>query len=257
MSNKNHKEIWHEISWKDKPCNLDKRLYDFNCCNNYVPTLDNPITLNEINEAGRKLKNISTADGITPSIVNNVSGILFRILLLLFNVIIQFRFFPTQWRTTIVSAIFKCKACKGSVRSPINYRPISLVEILSKLFDFILLNRFKKWFKPHDSQSAYQSKRSCADLLKALIQHSIITKSRLFIICIDFEGAIDKISRNKLFTKLHMFGAGTTFLFCLMTIYMMTDYVIFGKDSNYSYHLYCGIKQGLPLTPFLFLFYLI
>ena len=47
--------------------------------------------------------------------------------------------------------------------------------MLSKLFDFILLSRFKKWFFPVDEQSAYQPGRSCADnifLIRCLINLS-------------------------------------------------------------------------------------
>ena len=37
---------------------------------------------------------------------------------------------------------------------------------------------------------------------------------------------------------------------------MFTDYIIFGKETHFSYHISAGIKQGLPLSPWLFLFYL-
>ena len=76
------------------------------------------------------------------------------------------------------------------------------------------------------------------------------------MICVDFEGAFDKISRNLLFKKLQRFGAGAVFISCLMTIYMFTDYIIFGKETHFCYHISAGIKQGLPLSPWLFLFYL-
>ena len=131
--------------------------------------------------------------------------------------------------------------------------------MISKLFDFILLERFRKWFKPHECQSAYQSKRSCADhvfLIRALIEHCKINKKKLFVICIDFEGAFDKISRQKLLSKLQLFGAGSIFIACIATIYSFTDCMIFQTETNYIYNLSAGIKQGLPLSPWLFLFYI-
>ena len=82
------------------------------------------------------------------------------------------------------------------------------------------------------------------------------TNSKLFIICIDFEGAFDKVSRHQLFRKLRLFGCGTVFLSCLMAIYAVTPCTIFQAEGSYTYLLLAGIKQGLPLSPWLFLFYI-
>ena len=220
-----------------------------------MPILDDPINAEEINQASKKLKQKSTSDGMTPTMLTKVSNTLFPILLILLNVILQCRLFPNNWRTTVVSAIYKLK---GSTFFAKNYRPISLVQILAKLLDFILLKRFMQWFKPNDLQSAYQQNRSCSDhifLLRSIISDCKSKGGKLFIICVDFEGAFDKISRNLLFRKLQRFGAGSIFIFCLMTIYMFTDYIIFGNETNFAYHISAGIKQGLPLSPWLFLFY--
>lgn len=277
LQNNDIKGLWNLISWKEssslehpvpsakdlgkqfalKSSIENEEIFKFENNRHHVSILDDPITLAEIEAASDKLKeNKSTSDGWTPRMITSISNTLFPILQLLLNIIFYCALYPTHWRTTIVSAIFKNK---GKYLDPKNYRPISLVQMLSKLFDFILLNRFKKWFTPNDSQSAYQSKRCCAEhvfLIRALINHCKSSKNKLFVICIDFEGAFDKISRQRLFRKLQLFGAGTTFIISIMTIYLFTDYVIFQSETHFCYHLIAGIKQGLPLSPLLFIFYI-
>ena len=173
----------------------------------------------------------------------------------IFNVILGTHFFPTKWRTTLVSELFKNK---GLPRDATKYRPISLVQLLAKLFDSILLERFRKWFSPSDPQTAYQNKRGGADhvfLTRCLIQRAKLYKEKLFVIAIDFDGAFDRISRSVLIRKLVLFGAGSLFVTCLASIYLHTDNIIFRHKDYMVYTLSAGIKQGLPLSPYIFLFY--
>ena len=82
------------------------------------------------------------------------------------------------------------------------------------------------------------------------------SEKKLFLIAIDFDGAFDRVSRSMLIKKLVRFGAGTVFTLCVASIYMSTENMIFqGKESR-TYDLYAGIKQGLPLSPMFFLFYI-
>ena len=76
-----------------------------------------------------------------------------------------------------------------------------------------------------------------------------------FIISIDFDGAFDRVSRSVLIRKLCRFGAGTVFVTCIASMYLKTDNVIFQGSECIMYTLFAGIKQGLPLSPLLFLFY--
>jgi hypothetical protein len=80
-------------------------------------------------------------------------------------------------------------------------------------------------------------------------------KEKLFIISIDFDGAFDRVSRSVLIRKLCRFGAGTVFVSCIASMYLKTDNVIFQENDFIMYTLCAGIKQGLPLSPLFFLFY--
>ena len=187
-------------------------------------------------------------------ITNAPLAILYAIQVI-FNVILGTHFFPTKWRTTLVSELFKNK---GLPIDATKYRPITLVQLLAKLFDTILLERFRKWFSPSDPQTAYQNKRGGADhvfLIRCLIQRAKLYREKLFVIAIDFDGAFDRISRSVLIRKLVLFGAGTLFVTCLASIYLHTDNIIFRHKDYMVYTLSAGIKQGLPLSPYIFLFY--
>ena len=45
-------------------------------------------------------------------------------------------------------------------------------------------------------------------------------------------------------------------LSCLMAIYSCTSCTIFQKENSFTYQLFAGIKQGQPLSPWLFSFYI-
>ena len=140
-----------------------------------------------------------------------------------------------------------------------NFRPVSLVLMLAKLFDVVLLNRFMNWFKPHDMQTAYQEGKSCSDhifLMRCVIQRFNISGRKLFITAIDFDGAFDRVKRSTLLRKLLLFGASSLFVHCLANLYSVSGNVIYSNGVSVVYMLYSGIKQGLPLSPFLFLFYI-
>ena len=121
-------------------------------------------------------KGKSTSDGFTPEMLWEIQDILFPILVIIFNAILKYGIFPTVWLYSLVIALFK----KGLRSLAKNFRPVSLVAMLSKLFDFVLLGRFKKWFTPHDMQTAYQEGKSCSDHIfftRCIREHSWKTQN--------------------------------------------------------------------------------
>ena len=160
----------------------------------YVPLLDDDISIEEIVEAEKELKEDKVSgDGWVKKMVTNLPASLLLVVQLIFNTILKFHVFPTTWRTTIVGELFKNK---GERLASKNYRGISLVQLLAKLFDIVLLRRFRRWFKPADGQTAYQTKRGSPDhvfLLRCMSQHAKRTKQKLFLIAIDFDRAFHKV----------------------------------------------------------------
>ena len=122
-----------------------------------------------------------------------------------------------------------------------------------------MCTRFTKWFKPDDGQTAYQNGKSGCDhvfLLRCIIQQAKRVKQKLFIIAFDFDGAFDRVSRSVLIRKLIRFGAGIVFVSCVASMYMSTENIIFRHKDYVTFTLTSGIKQGLPLSPMLFIFYI-
>ena len=188
--------------------------------------------------------------------ISSIQHILFHILHILFNITPSCQIFPRRWWNATIAAIYKNKGLKCFAK---NYRPVSLVYMFSKLLDFILLCRFKSWFIPHDNQTAYQEKRSCADhifFVRCMSEEIKKRKGTFFITAIDFDGAFDRVKRSTLIKKLILFGAGSLFISCIINMYRWSEYTIYKNNTCTRYLLQNGIKQGLPLSPFLFIFYI-
>ena len=61
-------------------------------------------------------------------------------------------------------AIFK----KGDKSKPKNYRGITVINCLAKLYDMILCARLERWFKPYREQAGAQKGRSCVEHIVTL-----------------------------------------------------------------------------------------
>lgn len=122
--------------------------------------LDDRITQNEVALAAEKLKDKnSSSDGLCAPLVRNVLHIVMPLLVLLCNCIFFSAMYPAKWSISVIHALHK----KLLMSDSNNYRGISLVELLAKLYDVILCERLKRWFIPHMEQSGFQEGRSCAE----------------------------------------------------------------------------------------------
>ena len=147
--------------------------------NNSDPILDVPFSVDEIEDAIKKLKCGKSAgpDGILSEHLI-YGGYKLRIWLTnIFNAIITV---PECFTEAIIVLLYKGKGKTPLLTS--SYRGISLTTIVSKLFERIMLNRCLPVLQdaniPHCTQTAYQAGISCSDptefvqeAIRSLIQH--------------------------------------------------------------------------------------
>eukprot|EP00973_Karenia_brevis_P080662 11189936-Karenia_brevis.AAC.1 len=74
---------------------------------------------------------------------------------------------PEMWRQTFITLLHK----KGDTRQPGNYRPISLLPIMYKLFSRVLRSRIQKKLDEaqNGDQAGFRSGYSCDDHLLTIV----------------------------------------------------------------------------------------
>jgi len=147
-------------------------------------------------------------DGLVIEIYKNVpTNVLLPLLCHLFNVLLEKGHFPPKWCQAIICPLYKGK---GSIHDKNNYRGISLLNVVGKIFTKVLNNRLVHWaeanrmFKPE--QIGYRKGFCTVDHLFSL-QASVqkyLSKSggRLYVLFVDFSKAFDCIQHDILFYVL-------------------------------------------------------
>ena len=105
--------------------------------------LDQPISETEVAESIKHLKNNKSPgiDGMPTEFFKKCSHLLIPLLCKLFNKIFNTGQFPPTWGEGIIFPIFK----KGDRKKASNYRGITLLPIISKIYTRILYSRLLFW----------------------------------------------------------------------------------------------------------------
>lgn len=181
-------------------------------------------------------------------------------LLNLFNRIFDIGYFPEVWSEGYVIPLHK----KGSINDENNYRGITLLSTLGKLFTRILNNRLTKWAEKYavyiEAQAGFRSNMSTVDnifVLHGLLTHILNKGKQLYCAFIDFSKAFDYVVRDNLWFKLIKFGIRGKILNIIKSMYSgVKSRVKYCKQLGDSFTCMLGVRQGECLSPFLFAMFL-
>ena len=160
---------------------------------------------------------------------------------------------------------FTCSvAQKGSNCDVENFRGITLLSILGKLFTRILNNRLQTWAENYgiyiEDQNGFLPGRGTTDsifILHCLINRFFETNKPLYTIFVDYSKAFDYVVPEKLWYKAIKCGINGKILTLLRSIYQCVKTKVF-SNGLISEPFYCtlGVRQGECLSPFLFSLYI-
>lgn len=169
--------------------------------------------------------------------------------------------FPRDLKRSIIHPIYK----NGNRDDINNYRPISVLPVLSKVIEKVINIRLKKFFNTFNvisnSQYGFQegisTEDAIMDLTKSISKH-LDNKEKTLCIFLDLKKAFDTVSIPILIRKLETLGIRGTFL-KLLTNYLQNrsqtvklDNIFSSNEETSNY----GVPQGSVLGPTLFLAYI-
>ena len=152
-------------------------------------------------------------DGISPEIIKHGKD---KLLVPLYQLLLQCwkeKAVPQEMRDVKIITLFK----KGDRSDCNNYRGISLLSIVGKLYGRVVLSRLQKLAERvyPDSQCGFRAGRSTVDMIFSLRQLQEKCREQrkpLFIAFVDLTKAFDLVSRKGLFQLLEKIGCPPTLL---------------------------------------------
>ena len=220
-----------------------------------------PVNENEIGQLIKSLKDTTAGfDDLNSMCLKISSRFLLKPLTHICNLSISQGIFPEQLKIANVILLYK----SDDSMSFNNYRPVSVLCVLSKIFEKIMYNRvaaFLEIFKIlHDNQYGFRKKSSTHVALLTFIDKVIeaIEKGEYAIgVFLDFSKAFDTVDHQILLNKLDHYGIRVCALSWFKSyLSRRLQYVTYNGSQSSQQMIKCGVPQGSILGPLLFLIYI-
>ena len=179
-----------------------------------------------------------------------------KILLPIINAIYTSHAVPSELTTSRLIALPK----KGDLSKYDSYRGISLMSIVAKHYNRMLLNRIRDPIDKllRNNQNGFRQHRSTMEPILALrrLIEEISTKKdlSLFVIFVDFFKAFDSVHRGRMFSILSAYGIPEETIAAIRCMYDNSKGFVATEDGDTeTFNINVGVLQGDTLAPFLFI----
>lgn len=173
------------------------------------------------------------------------------------NLSYETKTFPEQLKIATVKALHK----KGEKNDPAQYRPISILTIISKIFERSAVDQLVTYYDTYSllnpRQHAYRKYHSTTTSLFELtetIKKHIDNGNLVALAALDLSKAFDSLAHNLVLTKLDEMGLNeTATLWIKSYLSNRKQMVKFGKIKSNIENIESGVPQGSILGPLLFI----
>ena len=179
----------------------------------------------------------------------------------IFNIIRVEEHVAKSWTVGSITSILK--GGKKNKLNKANYRGITLLSVLGKVFEKLFLDRciprFTSLGIPNEFQFAYQNNKSCilsSFLLQESIHHNIERGIKVYCCFLDSSKAFDTVWLDGLFYKLYNIGMKGKSWRILRNWYgRMSCCVSVNGAISFMFPVRQGVRQDSVLSPWLFMCY--
>jgi hypothetical protein len=242
------------------------------------PTVDNLPDQN-LDETGPHLDNISATtkdvkdllsilnvtkaygpDNIGPKLLKEAAPSITASLVKLFNLSLSKGIFPSSWKLANVVPIYK----KAEEFFAMNYRPISLLSTIAKVFERVVFKYLFNYFRDNFMISIWQSgflpgTSTVTQLIEVYDQFcKAVSKGKdIRVVFLDISKAFDRVWHDGLIYKLKGHGIRGKLLSWLVSYLQdrQQRVIINGAKSEWG-SIKAGVPQGSVLGPLLFLIFI-
>ena len=249
--------------------------YFHDCFNHSFPPLKNPTPLDPIGcpasmlcteeEISELLHNLNPAkstglDGVSANMLKSTATSIAASLTKLFNMSIATGCFPKDWKCARITPIFK----SSDSSLPRNYQPISILPIVSKLWNAMFtLFVFRHLLESHPIspfQWGFMPRRSTTSALCSLTYdwlRQLDDGNEICSVFFDVRKAFDSVPHSHLMSKL------SSLQLCPQIYHWIHSYlaersqvVAVGGEQSAAVDVVFGVPQGSVLGPLLFIIYI-
>lgn len=198
-------------------------------------------------------------DLISNKVVKNLPPKVIVHLTHIYNAALRLSYFPTTWKSSVIVTVLK----PGKPpENPTSYRPISLLPVLGKILEKIILKRittiaqatnsipnFQFGFRSHHA-TTHQLHR-VADIISSALE----TKKYCAGVFLDVAKAFDTVWHKGLLFKLKNIFPAPLYLILKSYLENRSFNVRHNLQHSNQYPIFAGVPQGSDIAPFLYTIY--